>query len=131
MIKATTNNRFTKEERLCSKKRIDSLFQKGKSKWNGCLSIKYLLCDEVPDAPVQVMFSVPKKQFRRAVDRNLLKRIMREAYRLNKNDLFEKIGSDNKCLLIAFIYVGKTIKGYSVVESDIKELLVKVLKSVN
>jgi ribonuclease P protein component len=131
MTKSAGINRFVKSERLNSKKRIDSLFRKGKSKWQGSLSIKYLFSDEILDAQVQVMFSVPKKQFRRAADRNLLKRRMREAYRLNKHDLFEKVKTDNIYLLVAFIYVGKTIKDYSIIESDLKGLLVKVLKAVN
>jgi ribonuclease P protein component len=123
MIKTAGNNRFSKSERLNSKKRIDLLFRKGKSKWEGCLSIKYLYSEELLDAPVQVMFSVPKKQFRRAVDRNLLKRRMREAYRLNKHNLFDKIKEGNKCVFIAFLYIGKKIEKYELIESKLKRLV--------
>lgn len=130
MVKAANNNRFTKDERLNSKKRIDSLFQNGKLKWKGCLRITYLISNEVLETPVQVMFSVPKKQFRRAVDRNLVKRRMREAYRLNKHNLSEQIRSKNKFIMIAFLYVSKEIERYLIIESDMKELLVKISKSI-
>ena len=125
------HNRFMKSERLCSKKHIDLLFKNGKSKWNNSLRVTWIFCDDEIEAPMQVLFLVPKKQFRRAVDRNLLKRRMREIYRLNKHDLFKKVNTDNKYLLIAFIYVGKTIEGYSVIESDLKKSLIKILKSLN
>jgi ribonuclease P protein component len=130
MSKTARKNQFTKAERLSSKKQINSLFCEGKSNWKGCLRINYLFSNEIQDVPVQVMFSVPKRQFRRAVDRNILKRRMREAYRLNKHDLYDKIKAENKYLLIALLYVGKNIEEYSKIESDIKELLAILLKSI-
>lgn len=126
MTKAAGDNRLTKAERLSSKKQIDLLFQKGISKWKGCLRITFLLCNETQESPVQVMFSAPKKQYRRAVDRNLLKRRMREAYRLNKHILFDRILEDNKYIIIAFLYVGNEIEDYIRIESDMKELLKKI-----
>ena len=129
MLKPGSNNRFIKAERLCSKKHIDLLFQKGNSKGKGCLRIIWSYTDDILDTPLQVMFSVPKKQFRRAVDRNLLKRRMREAYRLKKHELYERIKSENKYLQIAFIYVGKKVEDYTVIESDLKGLLTKIIMS--
>jgi ribonuclease P protein component len=118
-----SKNRLRKIERICSKKHIDLLFQKGKSKWEGCLRITYLYSDELSGTPVQVMFSAPKKQFRRAVDRNLLKRRMREAYRMNKHELVEKVSLGNNNLFIAFLYVGKEVETYQVIVSDLQNLL--------
>src|SRR5690242_16493418 len=87
---------FSKNERLSSQKEIDQLFKEGKSLNSPPLKLIWFK-KEIPDSSipyVQVMFGVPKKNFSRAVDRNRIKRLMRESYRLSKNELFEKIGSD-------------------------------------
>jgi len=66
---------------------------------------------------VQVAFTVPKKKFKRAVDRNLLKRRMREAYRLNKSLIEEKNQSKLKELSIIFIYSSQEILSTEKIES--------------
>lgn len=67
----------------------------------------------------QVLFSVPKRQFKHAVDRNLIRRRMKEAYRLNKILLWGTFS-------IAFIYIGKEIEKYEVIEKGMKSALRKV-----
>ena len=116
-------NTFPKQERLNSKKKIEKLFDKGTSKRAGCINMVYLITDQESDVPVKVMFSVPKRQFRRAVDRNLLRRRMREAYRLNKMDFTEVCKKENKTFTGAFIYTGKSLEGYAIIEEKIKYLL--------
>lgn len=118
-------NTFHKQERLCSKKQIDLLFSKGK----GHLSYPVkTIFNETPvqlQFPVQAMFIVPKRQFKKAHDRNKIKRRMREAYRLNKNSFYETLKAADKKILVAFIYVGKKIEEYSIIEKAIvKELSV-------
>jgi|SRR5690606_3939203 len=76
---------FSKEERLCSKRLIDSLFCDGSSFLIYPYRVVFMRTEEA--STVQVMLSVPKRRFRRAVHRNLLKRRMRESYRLQKNEL--------------------------------------------
>ena len=74
-----------KAERLCGRNAVAQLFEKGKGGVSGCLRYKYL---RRPDAEVsRIMVSVPKRSFKRAVKRNLLKRRMRESYRLQKEKL--------------------------------------------
>jgi len=113
-------------ERLNSKKKIDLLFKNGISKRDGCINMVYLINDNEPESSVQVMFSVSKKLFPRAVDRNLLKRRMREVYRLNKKEIMEAFGKAKKQLVVAFLFIGKTEESYSTIEGYIKHLLSKI-----
>ena len=78
--------------------------------------------------PAQAMFVAPKRNFKRAHDRNKLKRRMREAYRLNKNSFYEGLKIKNKKALLAFIYVGKKQEDYALVEKSIVKLISGDLK---
>ncbi|GAB2790103.1 hypothetical protein GCM10027175_30950 [Hymenobacter latericoloratus] len=82
---------------------------------------------EVPTAePPQVLVSVSKRSFKRAVDRNYLKRLMREAYRLNKYRLLEAEGGH--CLgRLAIIYTGKEKKPFALVEKKLISGLERLL----
>ena len=77
--------------------------------------------------PVQVAVSVSKKNFKRAVMRNLLKRRMREAYRLNKEILYNVFGKDEQ-LAVMFIYAGREEKEYELIEKSMKQALLKLAK---
>jgi ribonuclease P protein component len=119
-----------KNEKLRSKKLMDLLFREGISRRRGCLRLTYLAIIRGSDVPVQIMFSVSKKQFHRAVDRNLLKRRMREAYKLNKQRYNNKIQIGNKSLLMAFIYADKAIKDYARIESDMQYLIKEIQETL-
>ncbi len=71
-----------KQEKLCGKTAVGYLFQHGKSVQEGCIRCKYLLRED--DLPSRILVSVPKRNFKRAVKRNLLKRRIRESYRRQK-----------------------------------------------
>ena len=108
--------RFRKEERLNKETVIQELFNRGSSFY---LFPFKVICMKNPDqsaGPHQVMFSVSKRNFKRAVDRNLIKRRLREAYRLNKS----RIAASNP-LVIAYIYNAKEILTFA----QIEERLVK------
>lgn len=106
-----TERKFTlsKEERLSYKRHIDLLFEKGQSFIAYPLRVIFLPMEEVMSARVSIMISVPKKKFKRAVKRNLIKRQVREAYRLNKYDLIDPLTEKNKSMIVAFIYLDKEI----------------------
>lgn len=110
---------FPKAERLKGKIEIEELFKNGSSFHLAPLMMKYL--PHVGDEPHQVLFSVPKRTFRRAVKRNLLKRRMREAYRLHKYLLH--ISPPTASCHIAFVYVGKTALSFTEIEDKLKTLL--------
>ena len=82
---------LSKEERLSWKRYIDLLFEKGQSFVAFPLRVVYLPLEEEMSAPVSILISVPKKKFKRAVKRNLIKRQVREAYRVRKYDLIDPL----------------------------------------
>jgi len=99
---------FKKEERLCSRKHLDLLFKNGSSFLLYPFRISYLFINESTEVPAQVVINVPKKRYKRAVDRNLLKRRIREAYRLNKQENFyNQLPADKGMLLFSIQFVGK------------------------
>ena len=114
------NNSFGKEEKLKSRKRIEQLFSEGKSV-KAYPVIAVFSPNEDSIVHSQVGFSVSKKRFKKAVDRNLVKRRMREAYRLNKQIL-----SESGTVSMMFIYVGKTIPQYAEVEKSVVKALIKL-----
>ncbi len=115
---------FTKEERLCNKKLIDELFRNGSSFLCYPFKVSWLNILEEQAFPAQVLFSVPKKRYKRAVDRNLLKRRMREAYRLNKTHfLYLPLTEKGRKIVFSIGYIGKEIADYSLVEKKMLKLL--------
>ena len=122
---------FKKEERLCNKKLIDKLFHNGSSFLCYPFKASWLLVDETAEIPVQVLFSVSKKRYKRAVDRNLIKRRAREAYRLNKQQhLYDLLANANKKIIFSIGYIGKEIEPYPVMEKKMLKLLTQLCGQV-
>ncbi len=113
---------FPKKERLGSKILIDALFKKGASFHLSPFIVKYLPNPQESADCHQILISVPKKKFKRAVDRNRIKRLIRESYRLNKPLILnEKI--DGQYLLIAYIYHSVEIHSFHFIEEKLKRTL--------
>ena len=123
------NFSFKKEERLCSKKIIDKLFFEGNSFLSYPLKIVFQETSLRTKYPAQAVFSVGKRSFKLAVHRNLIKRKIREAYRLNKSQLYRELG--DKQLAIFFIFIGKDIPEYTQVETAMKKGIAKLLKEIS
>jgi len=118
---------FKKEERLCNKKLIDELFHNGSSFLCYPFKASWLIIDEPWQIPAQILFSVSKKRFKRAVDRNLVKRRMREAYRLNKQQqLYDLLNSAGKRIALSVGYIGKEIAPYELIEKKMLKLLTQL-----
>ncbi len=116
---------FKKKERLCLKKQVGELFEAGKALMAYPTRVQYLLVDAVDDAPAKILFSVPKKRFKRAVKRNLIRRKMREAYRLHKNLLYPHV-PEGKQLIFALIYLDKEVLPYASIQKGVLKAIDKL-----
>ena len=115
---------FFRHQRLKKTKEIDLLFAQGKAFNMPPLRVIYSVAiDSNPKN--QLLFSVPSRVFKRAVDRNLLKRRMRESYRVNQLKLVLTVK-----LNLAYIYIGKKIMPYSEIEKKIIQSFQKLSNEV-
>lgn len=121
--------RFRKSERLCSKKLIQQLFSpQGRSLAAYPLRVVWMPVEPGREARVQMMVSVSKRKLHHAVDRNRAKRLVREAYRLNKHLLLDPLG--DRCLAIAFLWLPSEVRTFAEVEVKMRNLLVRVAEQV-
>ncbi|MHA6249838.1 ribonuclease P protein component [Pontibacter sp. CAU 1760] len=116
---------FSKEERLCSKRLIALLFSKGSSFNVYPLRFVYHTPQDMPPAQPQVLISVSKRYFKRATDRNRLKRQIREAYRLNKQVLSQN--PEQAPRLLGILYIGKEKKSYNSIQKKLISGLARCL----
>ncbi len=121
-------NTFSKAERLSWKRYIDLLFEKGQSFVAFPLRVVYLSVDEKAETPVSILISVPKKKFKRAVKRNLIKRQIRETYRVRKHSLIGSVQEKEKSMFLAFLYIDKEISTFADMEKAMTKA-VKILQS--
>jgi len=112
---------FRKAEHLKSEILIKELFSKGSSFHLYPFRIIHKPLSSSQDPVHQVLFSVPARSFKRAVDRNILKRRAREAYRLNKSALIL-----NTPLLLGFIYSAKKIESFDVIQTSVIRVIDKL-----
>jgi len=121
-------NTFNKEERLCSKRLIDLLFKDGSSFLLYPFRVSYLFVETEHEFPVQVVINVSKKRFKRAVDRNVIKRRTREVYRLQKQlQLYSSLTDSSKLLLLSVQFIGKQIYDYSFFEKKMTGVFKKLV----
>ena len=115
--------KFTKAERLSSKKEITALFNEGKSFAISHIRVVYRFLPKQEERPNAILVSVPKKYFKHAVDRNLLKRRIREAYRLNKG-LLQSMPARVEFMLL---YQKRRIATFAEIEEIVKKALERIL----
>jgi ribonuclease P protein component len=124
-----------KNERLKSRKLIEQLFTGGKNFAFAPYRIYYLLNQKVAlsQNPVKIKFGVgvSRKTFKKAVDRNRIKRLAREAYRLQKNELNEIVKTNNQQLDLFFIYTAREITDFNTAKEKVKLILKNLIKIVN
>lgn len=123
-----------KSERIHLKKEIDELFAQGKGFVAYPLRVVYRTepavgAEGIP--PAVMLVSVGKKYFKRANKRNRVKRLVREAYRLNKHKLWEMVGLYGLSIRLAFMFVGKDLPSYSAVEGSVQKAFSRIAKELN
>lgn len=129
-----SDHTLPRQERLRSLKAIRRLFGEGHSGFAYPVRYVYLLEEGViapsDERAVQAMFSVPKKFHKRANRRNMHKRRMREAYRLGRDGICERLRQSGKHLQIAFIYSTKECHSYKTISNAVQRILEQVSKAV-
>jgi ribonuclease P protein component len=122
-----------KKERLKSRKLIAQLFSEGENFPFAPFRVYYLFCplSDSNSTPLQFAISVPAKNFKRAVDRNRIKRVIREAYRLQKTELQQKMKEKKLQLNIFFVYTAKEFTELNKVMEKLKLILNKMIIIAN
>ena len=121
---------FKKSERLNNKTCITDLFKSGRSITLSSLTLIWVSSNTSDSLTLQVMISVPKKNIKSAVKRNLIRRRINEAFRLRKDSLYTNLELMNKKLKCAIIYQSKEIDSYNSIEKKINLLLDRLLKEI-
>lgn len=140
---------YTRNERLCDFHLRQMLFTRGKTFFCYPFRVVYLKLsrDKVPvipvavnrgqsrnelfDYPAKCMVTVPTRRFKKAVDRNLIKRRFREAYRKNKSDFYSFLDREGYNCLLAFIYTGSQIVSFAEMDSKITVSLQKLMENLS
>lgn len=122
-----------KRERICGKKQLERIFNGGQSRSMSAFPLRlvYMIEDRSGDGmattPVQMMVSVPKRHLRHAVERNRVKRLVREAYRTNRQLLLEALpGDGGKTLSLCFIWNEDHTRDYAEVQSRVRSLMMRL-----
>ncbi|MCC6459049.1 MAG: ribonuclease P protein component [Saprospiraceae bacterium] len=123
---------FSRTERLKSRKLISRLFRDGHSYVAYPLKVLWLAADEADrfhagfsTEPAQLAVSVPRRAFKTAVARNLLKRRIREAYRLHKHLFYEKLARSDQQVALMLVYIGKEELPFATIETGVKKMITK------
>jgi ribonuclease P protein component len=119
---------FGKENKLCSKLVIDAVFATGHRLKQYPLYALVLETELPKKVSFQVLISVPKKKVKRAVERNFIKRLIREAFRKNKMELESFLEHTKKELAICFVYSSNEIPTFEFVQDKVDKLIIKLIE---
>ena len=125
------NARFNKREHIVSTRLIETLFGSGSSAVSAfpLRAVFRKVPRSMTGVPVQVLISVPKKRFKHAVDRNRVKRQVREAYRHAKQPLCDAIAADES-LLVAFVWISDQQAPSAIVSSRVGKLVGRMAEEI-
>ena len=124
-----------KEERLKSRKQIENLFDKGKSFVVAPFRVYFIVNKELPiqkvESGLKFGTGVSAKNFKKAVDRNRIKRLTREAWRLQKNEISKKAKETQRQLNVFFIYTGRELPDFKTVKEKVAIALKKLADKID
>lgn len=130
IIKVFLMQNFRKPERLCSRKSIGKLFLGGNSLFNYPFKAFWLENDIASPVVARIAVSVPARKVKKATDRNRIKRLFRESWRINKQTLYESSAFQGRSIDIILIYVSERVYDYDLINKSIIELIDKLI-SIN
>lgn len=119
---------YSKKEKLKSRKQIEAVFAQGKSFTFFPVKVFYLLPEESMNFFVKTGVGVSGKYFKKAAERNRIKRLLREAYRLEKLPLHTYLEQSNKQAVFFLLYVDKTLPQYADIKKSMFAIISKLIK---
>ena len=120
---------FSRQERLSSLKEIETIFSEGRSLMKYPFRLIWRECAGPVEVPARILISVSKKKFSKAVDRNRVKRLMRESYRLLKPGFYEALPAD-RSFQIGLIYVGNEILDFESIQKELSKALERLITQI-
>lgn len=145
----TTNNTYSKQEKLKSRKALEELFAKGKSFSVFPIKVFFTVTDQSnadglasdllenskiklsDDALVQAGVGVSSRIFKKAHDRNKVKRLLREVYRTQKQPLYAKVAANQQQLNVFFLYIGKELPVFADLQIAMEKTLEKLIRKIS
>lgn len=132
MATNSQKNSLNKLEKLKSRKVIEQLFAKPQGYfYQHPIKISWLVTELETKFPVQVAVVVSKRNFAKAIHRNYIKRVLRDAYRNNKHNLYEELKKQNKQMALVVSFTSKNFEQYASVEKGLKACLEKVVNEIS
>jgi len=114
---------FSKDERLSSRRMISRLFADGSTFHLKPFRVTWMMEKLLEPSPVQLLISVPKYNYRKSVDRNLIRRRIREAYRMNKQVIYDSLQGSGRKMVLCITYTAKEIVPFGLIQEKIILLL--------